>query len=94
MDLQYTRNETWISMELESSDRNWTIRLPKGGKDWRKLDREFLYCVSVADVISLVCKRGKNKDCFGNKQYFFSNLSFISKRAALSSGSAVFVNPY
>ena len=68
MDLLYTRNETWISMELESSDRNWTIGLPKGGKDWRKLDRKFLYCVSVADVISLVCKRGKNKDCFGKKQ--------------------------
>ena len=22
------------------------------------------------------CKRGKNKDCFGNKQYFFLNLYF------------------
>ena len=73
MDLLYMRNETWISMELESSDRNWTIGLPKGGKDWWKLDRKFLYWVSVADAKSSECVSAvKIKTVLVKSNNFFS----------------------
>jgi hypothetical protein len=61
-------------MERESSDRNWTIELPKGGKDWWKLDRKFLYCVSVVDAISSECVSGvKIKTVLVKSNNFFSN---------------------
>ena len=60
-------------MELESSDRNWTIGLPKGGKDWWKLDRKFLYRVSVVGGISSECVSGvKIKTVLVKSNNFFS----------------------
>jgi hypothetical protein len=65
------------------------LEIGRCGCRW-KLDREIFSGVSVSMAIGTRgdtrlrdCKRGKNKDCFGNKQYFFSNLYFISKQAAL-----------
>jgi hypothetical protein len=65
------------------------LEIGRCGCRW-KLDWETFSGISASMAIGARgdtrlrdCKPGKNKDCFGNKQYFFSNLSFISKRATV-----------
>jgi hypothetical protein len=53
--------------KLESSGGNWTV--PKGdlcSGNW--IGTTFGGSIASGDEIFRVCKRGKNKDCFVNKQ--------------------------
>jgi len=55
-------------MELESSDGNWTVGIEEIG-----LGLAFGGVSVKKTNVFRVYKRGKNKDSFVKKQYFFSN---------------------
>ena len=55
-------------MELESSDGNWTVGIEEIG-----FGLAFGGVSVIKTNVFRVCKRGKNKDSFVKKQYFFSN---------------------
>lgn len=63
-------------MENGKSTGNWSLRLGNWTVSTQMeigLGKLFSGISVSGDTRFSDCKRGKNKDCFGNKQYFFLN---------------------
>jgi hypothetical protein len=79
---------------------NWSLRVEIG-----RFQKE-IYAVEIGLEQSLVavsyqvirdsdfCKRGKNKDCFVNKQYFFLKLPLNRPASRAFEGDPGCLNPY